>query len=105
MIEFLLVGVCLGVGFANALCHDFGVTFLVACVFAILALHPSRVLQEIPTKSAAHDVVKLLEHEFVTIEFMDFFFPLTDGALAIESKIKWSLILVIFRCQHLTFHV
>lgn len=105
MIQFLLVGICLGVGFANALCHNLGVAFLVACVFAIFALHPSRILQEVATKSAAHDVVKLLEHEFVAIEFMNFFFPLTDGALAIEPKIKWSLILVIFRCQSLTFKV
>lgn len=105
MVEFLLVRISFGIRFTNALRHDFQVTFLVACVFAIFALHTSRVLQEIAAQSAAHDVVELLEHEFVAVEFMNFFFSLTDGAFAIEPEIKRSLVLVMFCCQNLALHV
>lgn len=70
-----------------------------ARVFTIFTLHTSRILQEIAAQSAAHDVIKLLEHELVAVEFMNFLFPLTDGAFTIEPEIEWSLVLVVF-CYH-----
>lgn len=105
MIEFLLIRIGFSIGFADAFRHDFQVTFLVACVFTIFALHTGRVLQEIATQSAAHDIIKLLENEFVAVEFMNFLFSLTDGALAIQPEIERSLVLVVFCCQILVIHV
>lgn len=70
-----------------------------ACVFTIFALHTSRVLQEVAAQSAAHDIVELLEHELVTVEFMNLLFLLTNGAFAIKPEIKRPLVLIMFRCH------
>lgn len=49
VIDLLFIRVCFRVGLADTLCDDFGVAFPVTCVFAVGALHPSRVFQEFPT--------------------------------------------------------
>jgi len=68
-------------------------------IFAIRALHPTRIFEKISTKCAPHDVVKLLLHKFVAVLFMDFFFPLSNGALPAKTDIEGLLILVIFCCR------
>lgn len=67
MIYLFLVRICLGIGFAYTLCDDFRVAFSVTCVLAVCALHTRRVFEEFPTECATHDVIKLLEYEFVTV--------------------------------------
>ena len=96
MVQFLLIRVDFCIGLANAFGYNFRITFLVACVFAILALHSCRVFKKVPTKSTTHDIVELLEHEFVTVELVDLFLSLTYSALAIESNIKRSPVLDLF---------
>ena len=54
-----------------------------ASIFAVFALHTSRVFEKVATESATHDVVELLYDEFVAIEFVDLFFALSHGAFAV----------------------
>lgn len=66
MIQFLLIGVGLSVRFTDAFRDDLSIALFMTCILAIFALHAGRVLQEISTKSASHDVVELLEYKLVS---------------------------------------
>ena len=77
VIQFLLVRICLSVGFANTFSNHFVEASLVAGVFAVLALHASRIFEEVSTQCATHDAIELLNNEFVSILLLDFFFPLS----------------------------
>ena len=85
MIDFLLVRISFSVRLANTLCDNFRVTVLVARVFAISALHPRRIFEEVATESTPHDVVKLLLNELVAILFVNFFLALTNSSLALDT--------------------
>jgi hypothetical protein len=65
-------------------------------VFAIRALHASRILEEIATKSTTHDVVELLLHEFMSVHFMHLFLARTESTLTLKPKVEWTLVSVIF---------
>jgi hypothetical protein len=60
----------------------------VASKLAIRTLHACCVFEEVPTESAAHDVVELLQHEFVAVLLVDFLFLLPNGTLPAETKIE-----------------
>lgn len=60
MIDFLLVRIRLCVGLAYTLSYNTSITFSVASIFAVLALHASGVFEKIAAESTAHDVVELL---------------------------------------------
>lgn len=89
MIDFLLVWIGFVVRFANTFGDDFRVTFLVTRVLAICTLHACSILQEIPTESAAHNVIELLCNEFMSLLLVDLFLLLTNSTLPIETDIKW----------------
>lgn len=67
MVKLLLIRVGLCVRGTNTFGDDLGVAFLMTSVFAVLALHTSRILQKISAKSASHDIVELLKNKFVAI--------------------------------------
>lgn len=83
MVQFLFVRVGLGVGLADAFRHNLGIAFLVAGVFAILALHSRRVFEKVSTERTSHDIIKLLENKFVTIQLVYLLFPLSNGSLTV----------------------
>ena len=83
MVELLFVWIRLCVRFANAFSHDLGVATLVACVFAVLALHTGRILEKLATQGAAHDGIKLLSDEFVAILLRDLFLALSHCTFTI----------------------
>lgn len=85
MIQFLFIWVGFCVGFANALGNNLSVAFLMARILAIFTLHACRVFQKVPTESASHDVIELLEHKLMTIKFMDLFLTLSYGTFPIET--------------------
>lgn len=60
MVQLLFIRIRLGIGLADALCDNFRIALLVTGVFAVLALHPRRVLEELSTQSTSHNVVELL---------------------------------------------
>ena len=60
MVQFLFIRVGLCVRLADTFGNNLGVAFLVAGIFAVLALHSCRIFEKIPAKRATHDVVKLL---------------------------------------------
>ena len=99
MVELLLVRVGLCIRRTNTLGDDLGVAFLVTGVFAVLALHTSRILQKVPTKGASHDIIELLKNKLVAIQFVYLFFTLTYGTFTIQTKIKRSSIFVLFGWQ------
>ena len=76
--------------FANTLCDDFAITFLVTCVFAIFALISRCVFEEFTTQSATHNLIELLHNEFMAIDLMDFFFALADCSLTTEGAVELS---------------
>ena len=90
MINFLLVLVCLVVGFADTFRDHLGIALCVASVFAVCTLHPSRVFQEVSTEGASHHIVELLLYEFVALLFVNFFLFLSHGSLPVEANIKRS---------------
>ena len=96
MIELLLIRVGLRIRFADTFSNDLGVAFFMACIFAILALHTSGILQELSTKSTTHDIVELLEHKFMAVKFMDLFFALADGTFTIKTNIEGSSVFELF---------
>ena len=96
MIEFLLIRIGFRIRFADTFGNDLGVALFVARVFAILALHTGGVLEELPAKSTTHDVVELLEHKFMAVKFMNFFFALADGAFAVEANVEGSSVFELF---------
>lgn len=59
VVDLFFLGVGLCVRLADALGDNVSVTFRVACVLAVLALHAGRVLKEVGTEGATHDVVEL----------------------------------------------
>lgn len=61
-----------------------------ASIFAVFALHPSRVFEKVATESTSHDVVELLYDEFVTIQLVDLFFALSYGTFAVQPNVEWS---------------
>lgn len=81
VVQLLLVRICLCIRFADTFRDDLCAAFLMACVLAVLALHTGRILEKVAAHRTAHDVVKLLEHKFVTIKLMYFFFPLAYSTL------------------------
>ena len=97
VVESLLVRVCLGVRFADALCDDLVEAIFVAQVLAVLTLHAGSILEELATQSAAHDAVELLRDELMAVLFHDLFLPLAHSTLTVEAKVKGSLPLVVFR--------
>lgn len=67
VVQFLLVGICFRIRFADALCDDLWVALFMTCVFTILALHAGRILQEVSAKSTTHDIIKLLQNELMPV--------------------------------------
>jgi hypothetical protein len=104
VVNFLLVGISLVVGLADAFRDHFGITLPMASVLAILTLHTSSVFQEIATKSTTHDVVELLRDKFVTLLLMNLFLSLADGALSIKTDIEGSAIFQLFGYQTLVLY-
>ena len=98
MIQFLLLGICLGVGLADTFGHDLGVAFLMTGILAIRTLHASGVLQEIPAEGASHDVIELLGDELVSVHLMYLFLSLTNSALAVESGVEPIPVLHLLGC-------
>lgn len=96
MIELLLIRVGFRVGFADTFGDDLGVAFFVARIFAILALHTRGVLQKLAAKSTTHDIVELLEHKFMAVKFMNFFFALADGAFTVKTNVEGSSVFELF---------
>lgn len=94
MVDLFLVRIGLGVTFADTLGNDARITLCVASVLAVLALHASRVLEEVPAECTTHNVVELVLNELVAVHFMNFLFSLTNGTFSSKSKIHWSSILV-----------
>ena len=88
MVNFLLVRVGLIVRLAYAFGDDFGITFLVASVLAICALHACGVLEEITAKRTAHNIIELLRDEFVSLLLVYFLLFLANSALAIETDVE-----------------
>jgi hypothetical protein len=84
------------IGFADTFGDDLWITLAMARVFAIGALHTSRILQEIPTKRTAHDVVELLSNELVPLLLVDLFFLLANGTLTIKTNVKRTSIFHLF---------
>ena len=101
MVQFFLIRVGFRIRLADTFCNNFRIAFFVASIFAVLALHSCGVFKKVSTESATHDVVKLLEHEFVAVQFVNLFLSLTNSAFAIESNVKWSSILDLFGCLRL----
>lgn len=104
MIELLFVRIGFRVRFAYTFGNDLGVAFFVARVFAILALHTGGVFQKLSAKSTTHNVVELLKHKLMPVQFMDFFFALADGAFTIKTNIKGSSVFELF-CYHMLVHL
>lgn len=96
MIELLLVRIGLCIRFTDTFRDDLRVTFFVARVLAILALHAGGILQELSTKGTTHDVVELLKHKFVAVKFMDLFFALADRTFTIETDVERSSVFELF---------
>lgn len=71
----------LSIRFTNTLGHDFGITFLMTSVFAILTLIARSIFEELATKGTSHDLVELLHYEFMPVDFSDLFLSLTNCAL------------------------
>lgn len=103
MIDLLFIRIPLIVRLGNTLCDHFLVTFLVASVFAVGALHARRVFEEFPTKSATHDVVKLLLDEFVAIHLVNLFFARTNSSLPPKAEVQRTLVPVEFGFARLVF--
>jgi uncharacterized transporter YbjL len=60
VIDLFLVGVGLGVGFADTLRDDLCVTLGMTGIFTVLTLHTCRIFKEVPTECTSHNVVELL---------------------------------------------
>ena len=88
MVQLGLVWICLRVGLRDTLGNDLGVALLVTSVLAIRALHSSSILEKLAAEGAAHNVVKLLLDEFVTILLHHFFFALTDSTFSAKPSIN-----------------
>lgn len=90
VVDLLFVGISFVVGFADTLGHYLWIAFCVTGIFAIRALHTSRVLEQVTAKSASHNVVELLLDELVALPLMYLLFLLTNSTLSVETQVKWS---------------
>lgn len=82
VIDLLLVRVRLCIALTNALGDHAGITFGVAGVLAVFALHSRRVFEKVAAERTAHDVVELMLDELVPKDVVDFLFALSDGTFA-----------------------
>lgn len=92
MIQLFLFRIRFCVRLAYTFGNYLGITLLVAGVLAVLTLHASRVFEEVFAKSTPHDIVKLLKHEFVSIQFVNLFLTLADSTFTIKAYVKRSSI-------------
>ncbi len=67
MVQLFLVGIRFRIRFADALCNDFRVALFVTRIFTILALHTRRILEKVSAKSTTHNVIELLQYEFMPV--------------------------------------
>jgi uncharacterized membrane protein len=105
MIDFFLVGIAFSITLANALGDDAGVAFGVASVLAVLALHPRRVLEKVPTQSTTHDVVKLVLNKLVSVQLVDLFLALSNGTLAAQAEIHGAPVIILLDEAHLQLNL
>ena len=96
MIDFFLIRIGLVVGFTDTFRDDFRVTFAMASVFTILALHAGGIFEELPAERTTHDIVELLGNEFMSLFLVDLFFSLTNRTLSIETNVEWPAIFQLF---------
>lgn len=96
MVDFLLVRIGLVVGFTDTLGDNLGITLAVAGVLAVRTLHAGSILEEFSTQCTAHDVVKLLGDELVTLLFVNLLLLLTNGTLTVKTNIKGTAVLQLF---------
>ena len=100
MVDLLFVGVRLVVGLADTFGNDLGITFGVAGVLAIRALHAGRVFEEVSAECTAHDVIELLLDEFVALLLVDLFLLLPDRTLSVKTNVKGSFAAGLFLEAH-----
>ena len=74
-------------------------------ILTILTLHTSRILQKVSTKSTSHDIVELLQDEFVPEHFMNFFFALTYGTFTVQANVERSSVCYLFYYVELVIQV
>jgi len=96
VIDLLLVWISLCVRLADTLRNHACIALRVASIFAVFALHTSRVLQEIAAQCTTHNIVELLLDKFVAVHLVDLLLALTDGTLSVKSNIKRSSVLCLF---------
>ena len=94
VVDLLFVRIGLSVALADTFCDHAGIALGVASVLAVLALHACRVLEEIPAKCAAHNVVELVLDEFVAVHFVNFLLALTNGTLSTKTEINGAAVSV-----------
>lgn len=92
MVDLLLLGVGLGIRLADTFGNNAGVALRVAGIFAVLALHTGRVLEEVTTECTAHDVVELPLHKLVSIHIVNFLLSLANSTLSTQSGAKFSFV-------------
>lgn len=98
VVDLLLVGVGLIVGFADTLGNNLGVTLAVTGVLAIRTLHACSILEEFSAQRTAHDIIELLSDELVALFLVDLLLLLADGTLAVKTDVKRTTILQLFGC-------
>lgn len=99
VVDLFFVWVGFIVRLADALGDHFRIAFTMARVLAIGTLHACSILQEVPAKRAAHNVVELLCDELVALLLVDLFLLLTDCALSVQAVVEWTAILQLLRCE------
>ena len=99
MVEFLFVRIGLGIGLAYTLGYNFGETVCVTGIFAVFALHPRRILEELAAERAPHDTVELLLDKLVPILFLNFFFALSDGTFSAKASVETDFPPVLLRLE------
>ena len=102
VVQSLLVRVRLGVRFTDTLGDNLVIALLVASVFAVLALHACRVLEKVSAECAAHDIIELLLHKFMTILLMDLFFSLANSALSVQADVERSSVFGLFHYENVS---
>src|SRR5208282_5650033 len=78
------------ISFTDTFRNHFAITFFVTCVFTVFTLITSCIFKEFSTKCTSHDLIELLHNKFMTVNFMHFFFSLTNGPLSTEFTFKWT---------------
>lgn len=92
MIDLLLIWIGLCVRLADALCNDARITFRMAGVLAVLALHTRRIFEKLATQRTTHDIVELLRHELVSVHLVHNLFALANGTLSVKPEIEWTAV-------------